>query len=245
MNQLFDSSDFEVPDALKIRNLNDLVRGVELQCKWEDVFSNFMDSIEFFDLNNFVVSEYSTHLCFPKPNDIFRALQLTPLDDVRVVILGQDPYHGAGQADGLAFSIPNGIKTPPSLRNILKELDSDIGGIRSTDLTSLAEQGVLLLNTSLTVRNSDAGSHRGRGWEKLIDLILKKLNEQNRCICFVLWGKAAANHENYIDETRHVIFKSAHPSPLSAYRGFFGSKPFSNVNNALRELGHDEINWLM
>ena len=245
MNLLFDNSDFEVPKSLIITSLNVLCDDVESQDEWGELFSDFARKQEFIELNQFLISEYSAHLCFPKPNQIFRAFKLTPFKDVKVVVIGQDPYHGVGQADGLAFSVPKGVKTPPSLRNILKELEDDIGGKRSTDLSSLAREGVLLLNTSLSVRNSEAGSHRGKGWEVLIELTLQNLNSHSSGICFVLWGKDAAKLEDLINTTKHRVIKSAHPSPLSAYRGFFGSKPFSNVNNALRELGRDEINWLM
>ena len=210
------------------------------------ILRSFSETEDFSRLEEFLISEYSSNYCFPKPDQIFRSLQLTPFEDVRVVILGQDPYHGMGQADGLAFSVPNGVNTPPSLRNIIIEMGNDIGEeLRSTDLSSLSAQGVLLLNTCLTVRNSEAGSHRGKGWETFINSILTELNNGDNRICFVLWGKEAERLGSKIDLQKHKVFKSAHPSPLSAHRGFFGSKPFSNVNKALLELGFDEINWLM
>mgnify|MGYP001369402020 CR=1 FL=1 len=245
MHSLFDDKEFEVVDVLKIRSLGELIEPLVKKSDWSKVFQKFMKSEEFTVLNDYLVEEYSRNYCFPKPSNIFKAFNLTPLTEVKVIILGQDPYHGLGQADGLAFSLKNGLKTPPSLRNILAEMNSDLGSNRvSTDLTDLAKQGVLLLNTCLTVRNSEAGSHKGRGWKKLIDLILKELNN-GRPKCFILWGKEAEKFGSRLEFEKHKVFKSAHPSPLSAYRGFFNSKPFSNVNKALIELGRDEINWVL
>ena len=245
MHSLFDDSEFEVGESLKINSLSELTEPLVKNSDWSKVFQNFIKSEEFAVLDKYLVEEYSHAYCFPEPSNIFKAFNLTPLNEVRVVILGQDPYHGMGQADGLAFSVKNGLKTPPSLRNILSEMNTDLGSNRvSTDLVDLATQGVLLLNTCLTVRNSEAGSHRGMGWEKLIDLTLKELND-GQAKCFILWGKDADNLGRNLDVQKHKVFKSAHPSPLSAYRGFFNSKPFSNVNNALIELGYDEINWVL
>lgn len=246
MKTLFDNTEFSPPESLRIKSLTSLFEKIQKSSKWMKILESFSETEDFSRLEDFLISEYSLHFCFPKPDQIFRSLEITPFEDVRVVILGQDPYHGMGQADGLAFSVPNGVKTPPSLRNIIVEMANDIGGeLRSTDLSSLSAQGVLLLNTCLTVRNSEAGSHREKGWETLIDSILTELNNRNSRVCFVLWGKDAERLGGKIDSQKHKVFKSAHPSPLSAHRGFFGSKPFSNVNKALIELGFDEINWLM
>jgi uracil-DNA glycosylase len=180
------------------------------------------------------------------PKNILRALRLTPLEQVRVVILGQDPYHTYGLADGLAFSVPNNATIPPSLRNILKEMNTDLGvGKRVSDFSDLASQGVLLLNTVLTVRATEPASHSGWGWEQLVEMMIKGVNDLPDGVCFILWGKHADKFRVLLDDKKHKIFSSPHPSPLSSYRGFFGSRPFSNVNNALIELGFDEINWLM
>lgn len=181
---------------------------------------------------------------YPPKEQIFSAFEKTPLDQVRVVILGQDPYHEAGQANGLAFSVNPGTKMPPSLRNIFKELRGDLGGdLRTnTDLSDWAEQGVLLLNTSLTVIEGQANS-MAKLWEPFTDSVIRLLNEQERPIVFVLWGNNARKKKSIIDMSRHYIIESAHPSPLSASRGFFGSKPFSKTNQILRQLGEDEIRW--
>ena len=235
-----------IHEGLKIKSLTHLFEPLLKTPGWDNVFAKFSKSTRFESLESLLKEEYSSNHCFPEPKNIFRALQLTPLCQTRVVILGQDPYHGIGQADGLAFSVPHGCKSPPSLKNIFKEMSDDLGvKTRSTDLSGLANQGVLLLNTCLSVRISEAGSHKGKGWELLIDLIFEELNKREKGICFVLWGKDAQSFESKVDLTKNKVFKSVHPSPLSAYRGFFGSKPFTNVNNALIELGHNEINWLM
>lgn len=181
---------------------------------------------------------------YPPQEQIFSAFNKTPLDQVRVVILGQDPYHEANQANGLAFSVNSGTKMPPSLRNIFKELKDDLGGeLRTnTDLSDWAEQGVLLLNTSLTVIESQANS-MARLWEPFTDAIIQLLNKQELPIVFVLWGNNARKKKSIIDVSRHYVIESAHPSPLSANRGFFGSKPFSKTNQILKQLGEDEIRW--
>lgn len=188
----------------------------------------------------------TTQCCnvYPPQEQIFSAFDKTPLDQVRVVILGQDPYHEAGQANGLAFSVNSGTKMPPSLRNIFKELKDDLGGeLRTnTDLSDWAEQGVLLLNTSLTVIESQANS-MPKLWEPFTDSVIRLLNEQERPIVFVLWGNNARKKKSIIDTSRHYVIESAHPSPLSANRGFFGSKPFSKTNQILKRLGENEIWW--
>lgn len=182
---------------------------------------------------------------YPKEENVFQALKLTPLEEVRVVILGQDPYHGENQAQGLAFSVPDDQKLPPSLRNIFKELGDDLGipSPKKGDLTSWAKQGVLLLNTVLTVEAGKAGSHHNRGWEAFTDEVLKAVNRERKNVVFILWGSPAQKKASLIDESRNLILRSAHPSPLSSYRGFFGSKPFSKTNEYLRSHGLREIRW--
>ncbi|NDH37368.1 MAG: uracil-DNA glycosylase, partial [Acidimicrobiia bacterium] len=180
----------------------------------------------------------------PKHEDVFAALHLTPYADVRVVILGQDPYHGAGQAHGLCFSVQHGVAVPPSLQNMFKELRDDLGIAVAShgNLTKWAQQGVLLLNTTLTVRAGSAGSHHGKGWETFTDEVIRVVNERD-FVVFVLWGANARRKKLLIDTSRHAIIESAHPSPLSAHNGFFGSRPFSRVNAALERAGHSAIDW--
>lgn len=182
---------------------------------------------------------------YPAPSAIFRALDLTPLDTVKVVILGQDPYHGSGQAHGLCFSVPNGVPFPPSLHNIFTELVSDLGVPYPTtsDLTSWAEQGVLLLNATLTVQEGQAGSHQKRGWEQFTDRIIQILNQRHEGLIFILWGAYAQEKGQVIDRARHLVLTAPHPSPLSAHRGFFGSKPFSHANTYLLAHLQAPINW--
>lgn len=196
-------------------------------------------------LKEFVVSEYEKYRCFPPYKNIFHALTITPLNEVKVVILGQDPYHEVNQAHGLAFSVLC-EKLPPSLINIYKEMESDLGVKVNQDgnLDYLARQGVLLLNTSLTVREHQANSHSKMGWEKFTDNCIKLLNEQDRPIVFILWGRNAISKTKFLDNPKHLVLTSVHPSPLSAYGGFFGSKPFSKTNNFLRQNNIREINWL-
>jgi len=196
-------------------------------------------------LMEFVQDERKTQQVFPAKNDVFSALHLTPYQDVRVVILGQDPYHNDGQAMGLSFSVPKGEKLPPSLQNIYKELASDIGKKPPTsgDLTHWARQGVLLLNSVLTVRAHQAASHQGKGWETFTDAILKAVNDKPEHVVFILWGGFARKKKVLLDTNKHTVIESAHPSPLSAYAGFFGSKPFSKTNQALKEHNQKPIDW--
>lgn len=196
-------------------------------------------------LQDFVRAERATQVVYPPEGEVFAALRLTPLEQVRVVILGQDPYHGEGQAHGLAFSVRAGVRPPPSLVNIYKELAADLGAARppSGDLTPWAAQGVLLLNAVLTVRAGAANSHRGQGWETFTDAALRKLSARAAPVVFVLWGNYARQKRRLIDARRHTVIESAHPSPLSARNGFFGSKPFSRVNAALRAAGGSEVEW--
>ncbi len=182
---------------------------------------------------------------YPKTDEIFKALQLTPFEKIKAVILGQDPYHGEKQANGLAFSVHKDIKIPPSLRNIYKELNSDLGLPipNHGDLTKWANEGVLLLNSILTVQPNKPASHRNTGWEEYTDKIIQAINEKKENIVFILWGNYAQEKGKYIDTNRHLVIKSPHPSPFSARKGFFGSKPFSRCNNYLRKNGIEEIDW--
>lgn len=192
-----------------------------------------------------VKEEYSTQTIFPPANDIFNAFHYTPLKEVKVVIFGQDPYHNIGQAHGLCFSVQPGIEIPPSLVNIYKEMQDDLGCEIPNHgyLTSWAKQGVLMLNTVLTVRAHQANSHRGIGWEEFTDAAIRVLNEQDRPIVFILWGRPAQMKRSMLTNPKHLILEAPHPSPLSAYRGFFGSKPFSKTNTFLKANGVEEINW--
>ena len=198
-----------------------------------------------FLLEKKIEEAYASSICFPPKEKIFEAFSLCSPKDVKVVILGQDPYHGTGEAHGLAFSVRQGIKTPPSLRNIFKELESEYGIdlTRSTDLTSWAEQGVFLLNSVLTVEKDKAGSHSKWGWEEFTNAVISFISKGNKHVVFVLWGDYARKKKILIDLSKHTIIESAHPSPLSSYRGFFGSKPFSKINAQLKEWGKVEIDW--
>ena len=196
-------------------------------------------------LQAFVASERSKTLVYPRAEDVFQALHLTPYNEVRVLILGQDPYHGVGQANGLCFSVNEGIKIPPSLSNIYKELKTDLGfsSPNHGNLGAWAKQGVLLLNTVLTVEDSKPGSHRNHGWEIFSDRIIDVVSKKTEPVVFVLWGAAAQKKKALIDLDRHVVIESVHPSPLSAYRGFLGSRPFSKINQALSGFGIEPIDW--
>lgn len=212
---------------------------------WQEILQSEFEKPYYQKLREFLKKEYATQKIHPDMYHIFEALELTPYEDVKVVILGQDPYHGINQAHGLSFSVQPGVKIPPSLQNIYKELQADLGipPVHHGYLTSWAKQGVLLLNTVLTVREGQAYSHRGHGWERLTDTIIEKLNERTEPIVFILWGKPAQEKEKMIDTSKHMIIKSPHPSPLSAHRGFFGSRPFSKTNAALESFGEKPIDW--
>lgn len=216
-----------------------------LPAAWQAVLGDEFDQPYFRRLQAFLDRERAAHTVYPPENQIYEALQTTPLDRVRVLILGQDPYHDEGQAHGLAFSVRPGVKPPPSLANIFKELTHDLGCRVSNNgcLTPWAEQGVLLLNTVLTVRVHEANSHKGHGWETFTDAVFRAVNARNTPVVFVLWGGNAAKKSNLIDRERHTIIQSAHPSPLSAHHGFLGSKPFSRTNAALVRAGQPEIDW--
>ncbi|MBO1308372.1 uracil-DNA glycosylase [Enterococcus sp. 669A] len=212
---------------------------------WQEVLQDEFQKPYYLELREFLKQEYTTQKIHPDMYHIFEALELTPYEKVKVVILGQDPYHGVNQAHGLSFSVQPGVAIPPSLRNIYKEMQSDLGipPVAHGNLVSWAKQGVLLLNTVLTVREGQAYSHRGKGWEQLTDAVIEKLNQREEPIVFILWGKPAQAKSTMIDTSRHAIIKSVHPSPLSASRGFFGSKPFSQTNELLTNWGETPINW--
>lgn len=218
---------------------------VNLTNDWKDLLDKEFQKDYYIKLREFLKEEYKAKNIFPHMNDIFNALHFASYNDVKVVILGQDPYHGAGQAHGLSFSVKPGVKIPPSLRNMYKELNSDLGCYIPNNgyLESWARQGVLLLNTLLTVREASANSHKGKGWEVLTDEIIKLLNDRDKPIVFILWGNNAISKEKFITNPQHLIIKSVHPSPLSASRGFFGSKPFSKTNEFLEKTNQDTINW--
>lgn len=224
--------------------------GVRINPEWQIVLTDEFSSEYFAKLTEFVRHEYQTSKVYPEPRNILRAFDTAPLSQVRVVILGQDPYHGVvdgrPQAQGLSFSVPSDMALPPSLQNIFKELQADVGGELRTngDLSDWAEQGVLLLNATLTVRASQAGSHQGKGWEQLTDAAIRAVSDQTNHTVFILWGSYARRKKELIDVNKHLIIESAHPSPLSAHRGFFGSKPFSQANQYLRKYGAVEIDWL-
>lgn len=213
---------------------------------WNDIIREEENKDYYQKLQSFLREEYQQgKVIYPPQNEIFTAFDLTPFSDVKVIILGQDPYHGAGQAHGLAFSVKDGIKLPPSLRNIYKELQDDLKIEVSSNgnLTSWAKQGVLLLNTVLTVEEGKAGSHHKRGWETFTDTVIKSLSEKHEGLIFILWGAPAQTKKKLIDLDKHIIVEAPHPSPLSSYRGFFGSRPFSQVNAHLQKLGKKGIDW--
>ena len=212
---------------------------------WQDAIGDEFDKPYFLQLQEFLQRERAEHKVYPPADRVYSALQTTPYDRVNVLLLGQDPYHDEGQAHGLAFSVLPGVKPPPSLANIFKELKHDLGCRIPNNgyLVPWAEQGVLLLNTVLTVRAHEPNSHKGKGWEKFTDAVFRAVNEKEDPVVFVLWGGNAQKKSSLVDQERHTIIQSAHPSPLSAKNGFFGSKPFSRINQALREAGKPEIDW--
>ena len=212
--------------------------------KWDEILKEEVSKEYYIKLRDFIDKEYNEKEIFPIKDDIFNALKYTDYDDVKVVILGQDPYHGIGEAHGLSFSVKEGIKMPPSLRNMFKELYNDLNIERTkTDLSDWAKQGVLLLNSIMTVEKDKPLSHKNKGWEIFTDTIIEKLNEREDPVIFVLWGKYARSKQVLITNSNHIIIESAHPSPLSASRGFFGSKPFSKANENLIKLKKEIIKW--
>lgn len=217
----------------------------EFPSSWQPLLNAERDKLYFQKLEQFLDNERQEHTVYPPQEQVFSALELTPYEQVRVLILGQDPYHGPNQGHGLAFSVRPGVAKPPSLVNIFRELREDLGCKVPNNgyLVPWAQQGVLLLNAVLTVRAHEANSHKAKGWEKLTDEIIRRVNEKESRVVFVLWGGYAGKKELLIDASRHTVVRSAHPSPLSAHNGFFGSKPFSQINQILRDSGQVEINW--
>lgn len=219
---------------------------VKIEPSWAEQLASYFDTAKFKSLSDFIRSEYLSKTVYPKPENIFKAFWLTPFSEVKVVILGQDPYHGAGQAHGLCFSVANGIKPPPSLVNIYKELEADLGvkkDFTSGNLEDWARQGVFLVNAILTVVASTPASHQKLGWEDFTDEVIKTISQRKEHVVFILWGNYARAKRVLIDQTKHLVIEAPHPSPFSVYSGFFGSKPFSQVNNYLKQQGKSEINW--
>lgn len=218
---------------------------VRIEQSWKEQLSEEWTKEYFEKLTRWVRDEYSRYTVFPPASRIFAALDMTPFNDVKVVILGQDPYHDFGQANGMCFSVAPGVSMPPSLVNIFKEVSADTGAPQPADgdLSRWARQGVLLLNSILTVRAHQAASHRDRGWEQFTDAVIRQLATQRSGIVFLLWGSYAARKGAFIDRSRHLVLESAHPSPLSAYRGFFGNHHFSRANQYLEEQGKTPIKW--
>ena len=214
---------------------------------WQEALAEEMKQPYFQELREFVVRERREHEVFPPEEEVYTAFALTPLEQVKVLILGQDPYHDDGQAHGLSFSVKRGVKLPPSLRNIFKELHNDLGipPAKHGDLSHCARQGVMMLNAVLTVRAHKANSHKDRGWERFTDAVIDTISKERSDVVFVLWGRYAQKKAKLIDKNKHLILSSAHPSPLSAKNGFFGSKPFSKINEALREARQAEIDWAL
>ena len=220
---------------------------IELPAAWRKKLADEFEKPYFEKLQGFVDKERKTHTVFPPEKEVFNAFQHTPYDNVKVMLLGQDPYHDEGQAHGLCFSVRPGVRPPPSLRNIFKELASDMACPIPGHgcLTSWADQGVFLLNAVLTVRAHEPASHKNKGWEVFTDEVIRKVNEKSDRVVFLLWGRYAQDKIKLIDPDRHTVLKAAHPSPLSAKNGFFGARPFSKANTALRAAGRGEIEWCL
>ena len=218
---------------------------VKIEKSWQEVLQVEFDKPYFESLVSFVKQEYASNTIFPPAGQIFNAFNTCPFNNVKVVILGQDPYHGPGQAHGLCFSVNDGIQFPPSLQNIFKEITSDLGipAPKTGNLARWAEQGVLLLNATLTVRASQAGSHQGKGWEEFTDAVIKTISEKTENVVFILWGSYAIKKKSLINASKHCILTAPHPSPLSSYRGFFGCKHFSQTNTYLTSKGKQPIEW--
>ena len=217
-----------------------------LKPSWNTALKSFFDSLEFKKLWNFIKKEYTSKIIYPKEKDIFNSLNITPINRISVVILGQDPYHGPGQAHGLSFSVLDGTPLPPSLKNIYKEIESDLGikkDFSNGNLTHWARQGILLLNSVLTVEENNPGSHANHGWEEFTDHIIQKISDERENVVFLLWGSYAKKKGSVIDKSKHLILESSHPSPLGAYRGFIGCRHFSRTNKYLKKYNIKEINW--
>ncbi len=219
----------------------------QIDVSWKEILCDEFEKPYFSNLEDFLLGEKQNYTILPKTKDIFNAFNITPFNKLKVVIIGQDPYHGENQAHGLAFSVNDGIAHPPSLRNIFKELKEDIGCEipANGNLNSWAKQGVFLINTVLTVRAHEAHSHKNKGWERFIEYVIKMISENKSNVVFILWGKPAQQKAKLIDEHKHLILNAPHPSPLSSYRGFFGSKPFTKTNSYLLEHDLKGIDWTL
>jgi uracil-DNA glycosylase len=218
---------------------------VKISPSWKSRLELEFEKPYFIELTAFVKSEYQSHIIYPPGKEIFRAFDCCDFDEVKVVIIGQDPYHGAGQANGLCFSVRDGVKQPPSLVNIFKEIENDLGKTipSSGDLERWAKQGVLLLNATLTVRSATPGSHQNKGWEEFTDAVIRIISEEKKNVVFILWGAYAQKKGQVIDRNKHCVLLSPHPSPFSAYSGFFGNKHFSKTNTYLKEKGIKQVDW--
>lgn len=219
---------------------------VRIEASWKEALADEFRKSYFQDLSDFVRHQYTSKEIFPAPQNLFSAFAQTPFDQVKVVILGQDPYHGKGQAHGLSFSVQKGVRVPPSLQNIYKEIESDLEihpDTENGDLSRWATQGVLLLNATLTVEEGMPGSHQGKGWEQFTDAVIQTLSDKKEHLVFILWGNYARTKGASIDREKHLVLESPHPSPFSAYNGFFGSKPFSTTNDYLQSHRKNKINW--
>ncbi len=218
---------------------------IKINDSWKEVLINEFESDYFIQLKSFLVEEKKHYNIYPPGSQIFAAFDLCPFDKVKIVILGQDPYHGAGQAHGLCFSVQQGVKLPPSLQNIFKEIETDLG-IRNSgngNLEKWARQGILMLNATLSVRANHAGSHQNKGWETFTNHVIKTLSDQKQGLIFILWGNYAQAKTSLIDANKHHVLTAAHPSPFSVYRGFYGCKHFSKANDLLQQMGQAEIDW--
>ncbi|MEI6553534.1 MAG: uracil-DNA glycosylase [bacterium] len=224
---------------------NDSKKDVKIEDSWKAVLKDEFSKEYFKDLTDFVRNEYKSGTIYPAPKNIFRSFELCPFQKTKVVIIGQDPYHGVGQANGLCFAVGEGAQLPPSLQNIFKEIESDTGVMpeKNGDLTRWAKQGVLLLNATLTVKANTAGSHQRKGWEEFTDSVIEKLSAEREGLVFILWGNYARKKGEKIDRNKHLVLEAQHPSPFSAYNGFFGCKHFSKANKYLKDKGLGEIDW--
>ena len=219
---------------------------IVIESEWKEVLKDFLETETFHTLTDFVRSEYKTKKVFPAQQNIFKAFELTPFSQVKVIILGQDPYHNNGQAHGLCFSVQDGVTVPPSLKNMYKEIESDLGIVKDKskgNLENWGKQGVFLLNAILTVVAHTPASHKGKGWEEFTDTIIKTISEQHEHVVFMLWGNYARNKKSLIDTTRHLVLEAPHPSPFSVHSGFFGCKHFSKCNDYLKKYNKKEIIW--
>ena len=219
---------------------------VAIESEWKEALGDFFETETFLKLSEFIRAEYVAKKVFPEPKNLFRAFTITPFSSVKVVVLGQDPYHDNGQACGLCFSVPEGVTVPPSLKNIYKEIESDIGvkkDFTNGDLEAWGAQGVLLLNSILTVVAHTPASHKGKGWESFTDTVIRTVSDKHEHVVFLLWGNYARSKKTLIDEKKHLVLEAPHPSPFSVHTGFFGCKHFSKCNKYLKEHGKEEIRW--